>query len=1003
MTTTQRIVEIGIDARKAEAGAKQAETAFNRTSKATKQARDEQGRFVAQTKKTSAATKSLALGLGALGGSFVAFTALRRSVGIVASFEETIVSVGQVARASGDELAALRAEARELGGTTRFTATQAGEGLLFLSRAGFSVNESLSAIGSTLDLATAGNLALGDAADIASNVLSQFGLAAGETTRVVDDLVNVSNNANTSVGQLAEALKFAGPVAGALGRDVEETAAALGVLGNSGIQASLAGTNLRGILSTLLEPTGKGKKALEELGIAISDLDPNTRSIVEIFQKLEERNLSAAQAVALFGRRNAAAALILRDNVDEIEKLIEAQEDGRGAAEDFSEALNDTLGGSFRSLASAIESVILNVGDFEDGALKSLVDGLTESVRFISRMTDSTGEFSTEVDIARDAVQGLAIALVAGVGAQALLSVTTYTAAIGGLTKAFTALSVAVKANPIFFGVSFGVFAISQLIAINERLVRQRSLLDDLRKKEVDLAVLRSSFEGASGPLNLAARSDSEEVINRAFDQVDALIQRGRETLAQDNAIDGRVTVSELIGLVPDAFRDDLQDTFRELEEAALAERDATISRLEGRIASSETRVDNILSGGTGGVRGRNVDPDIMSIRREASAARRDIRELNNTPLDELQVSARDAAAFFETLADTSRGTREEFLENANTQRDLTLALEETSEATIKARDGFAEFLADIQVARSEVGLTNEEIERQRMLIEARTLANEAFGENSVRAELAYGVAVQQVTDLLREREEAEKRARGEAAIQGADDVITRLQFQEQALRDFSRSASDNQIIISGSSAIIEEFGADSEEAAGKIKELEAAVDGLENARRLRAIAEGIGQAFSDAFSDVIFEAESVEDAIEGLVRNTAKLIFDQLVAQQIASFVARIAGAGFGAGGGFGGGFKHGGVIDRGSVIPFASGGIVDRPTKFPMSGGRTGLMGEAGPEAIVPLPNSRAIPVEMKGGGGTTVINQTVNVETPDAGSFDRSKNQIGRNLRRQLQRSV
>jgi TP901 family phage tail tape measure protein len=314
-----------------------------------------------------------------MGAALVGAFAVSKVIKVFAGFEETMKTVRGVTGATANEFAVLEKQARALGATTRFTAQEAGEGLLFLARAGFTVDESLAALPHTLDLAVAGVLDLGTAADIASNVLTQFNLTADETQRVVDVLVTTANSANTSVGQLAEGMKMVGPVAGALGKTVEETSAALGVLGNSGIQASMAGTNLRGMLAKLLDLTGKSGRELRKMGIELKDINPATNDLADIFQKLGDAQLTAGQATKIFGRRNAAAALILSRNVDEVRKLTIANEKARNVAKKLAKEIDDSLSGSMRALKSATEEAMIQMGEGALGsAFRSLVDTATE-------------------------------------------------------------------------------------------------------------------------------------------------------------------------------------------------------------------------------------------------------------------------------------------------------------------------------------------------------------------------------------------------------------------------------------------------------------------------------------------------------------------------------------------------------------------------------------------------------------------------------------------------
>jgi len=391
----KKSIEIVIDSKKAKKGADEVVKSTDKVKKG----------MIATDKSTAKLNKSFnSLGSGAgrltstlikLVGVYVGFRTLKTAITLFAQFEETMATIAGVTSATISDLERLEATARKLGASTRYSAKQAAEGLLFLSRAGFTVEEAIQALPATLNLATAGIIDLGYAADIASNVLSQFRLKANETERVVDTLVNTANSANTNVEQLAEAMKMAGPVAGALGLSVEETAAAIGVLGDSGIQASMAGTNMRGMLAALLGPTSKVESIIKKLGLSMKDVSPATNDLVTIMKKLKDAHMSASDAVEIFGRRNAAAALTITASIDKFYELIDANNEAGGTAAKNAALIEKTLSGSFKNLKSVIEELILKLtGDSGFGmSLKSVIDSVVSFLRGIDSTMINTVAF----------------------------------------------------------------------------------------------------------------------------------------------------------------------------------------------------------------------------------------------------------------------------------------------------------------------------------------------------------------------------------------------------------------------------------------------------------------------------------------------------------------------------------------------------------------------------------------------------------------------------------
>ena len=231
----------------------------------------------------------------ALGGAAV-IAGVRRTVQTLATFEQQMSTVRGITQATGVEFQSLREEAAQLGATTRFSATQAAEGMIFLSRAGFDTGEVLESVDDTLRLAQAGALDLGRAADIASNVLQGFRLQTSDAGRVVDVLALAANSANTNVEQLGDALKFVAPVAAGLGVSIEETSAAISVLSNNGLQATLAGTGLRRVLSELESPSKMTERILSSLGVTANEVTISQVGLTNAVRRLAEASITTGQA-----------------------------------------------------------------------------------------------------------------------------------------------------------------------------------------------------------------------------------------------------------------------------------------------------------------------------------------------------------------------------------------------------------------------------------------------------------------------------------------------------------------------------------------------------------------------------------------------------------------------------------------------------------------------------------------------------------------------------------
>jgi len=362
-------------------------------------------------KKTIVSTRSLF-------AAFFAIQIFRGIVNTIREFEAAMLNVRAIIKGVTDEdFERLNKKARELGGTTPFTARQVAEGMRFLAQAGQNVGDIMDSIEPSLRLAQVGMLDLGTSADIVTNIMAGFGLEASRTAEIADVLAVVATSSNTNIRQLGEAMKFVAPAAATTGRGVREVAAAIGILGNAGLQASIAGTGLRQALLKLSRASNPAKKALHDMGLELKDLDPTTKTIVQIISLLAEKNLTIAQSSAIFEARAGTAILALVKQKDALLKLTEATdaiEDTNGALETMVNIISVSLDQAIRNLQSAIESLILSAGD--KGltlVLKVLVDLFTNVIRAMAGTLDPATQGALVFQVLAFAIEALGFVLIA--------------------------------------------------------------------------------------------------------------------------------------------------------------------------------------------------------------------------------------------------------------------------------------------------------------------------------------------------------------------------------------------------------------------------------------------------------------------------------------------------------------------------------------------------------------------------------------------------------------
>lgn len=404
---------------------------------------------------------------GAFGGLPLAAGAAATAVGgqvLTASkdFEAAMNDVKAVSGATGQEFEAMSDQARELGSTTQFSATEAADALGYLSQAGLDAKESTQALPGTLDLAAASGMDLAQAADISTNILSGMGMEISELGRLNDVLAGTASNANTNVEDLGQGFKYVGPVAKSAGMSVEETAAILGSFADAGIKGEQGGTALRGALSRLIKPTSQVQTALDDLGVSVTGANGDMRPMADIMRDLEKAGADTNDMMTLFGAEAGPAMMaLLREGGDELEKFTGKLEDSEGAAERMADIKMEGLSGAMKSARSAVEGLFLAIGDM--GVLSgatTLVEGFSGAVRGV------TGFLEEHKEVIKPVVQVVGVlagavatvvaallagkAIIAGVGAVLGVVLSPIGLVIGALVALGAALVAAWRKSETF-------------------------------------------------------------------------------------------------------------------------------------------------------------------------------------------------------------------------------------------------------------------------------------------------------------------------------------------------------------------------------------------------------------------------------------------------------------------------------------------------------------------------------------------------------------------------
>ena len=336
------------------------------------------------------------LGVGAAFAGVVAGG--KRAIDTFVDFETEMNNVKALSGATAEEMDALRDKAREMGLSTKFSAKEAAEGMGFLSQAGYSAEQQLAAIPHTLNLAAAGMLSLGEATDIATDVLSGFQGGVEDLPRFVDVLAKTAASANTNVTMLGEAMSYVGPVAAQTGQSFEATSAAVATLSNAGIKGSRAGTALRSIMLSLASVTAKGQLVLDKYNIATKDAKGNMIPLTAIMRQFRDSGASASEMMAVFGRRFSGAAGVLAEGAEKARELEANLLLAAGAAQEMADTQMEGLVGTMTTFKSVSEGAFERLGSLLEGPVGAGIEALTAVLQTSIGVMDRIEELREESD-----------------------------------------------------------------------------------------------------------------------------------------------------------------------------------------------------------------------------------------------------------------------------------------------------------------------------------------------------------------------------------------------------------------------------------------------------------------------------------------------------------------------------------------------------------------------------------------------------------------------------
>ena len=370
-------------------------------------------------------------------------------------FEAAMDKVASLSGAQGENFDRLRDKALEMGAKTMYSATESAEALQYMALAGWGTEDMLNGLEPILKLAGAAGMDLGTASDIVTDGLTAMGLSAKDAAHFADVMAVKMSKSNTDVNQLGEAFKYVAPLAGAMGYSIEDLSLALGLMANAGIKASQGGTSLRRVLQNLSDPTDKVAGAMEDLGISMFNPDGSAKSLYDLMVELREsmRGLSeeeqAMYASTIAGSTGLSGLLAIVNASDkDFNNLTDAIYNANGAGMEMYDTMTNNLKGSVTELMSALESLMISMGDLLVPLIKDVVKMIQGWVEHLNSLDETQKQQIIQVAL-----------VVASIGP--LITI---------IGKLFTSISTVVKfvqaltANPVLILVAAIAAAIGGLV-----------------------------------------------------------------------------------------------------------------------------------------------------------------------------------------------------------------------------------------------------------------------------------------------------------------------------------------------------------------------------------------------------------------------------------------------------------------------------------------------------------------------------------------------------------
>lgn len=737
--------------------------------------------------------KILKVGAAAAGAAITGVTAFARAaVQTGMQFDTAMSQVAATMGATVDEIQELRDFAQQMGATTKFTASQAAEGLNYMALAGYDAEKSMAMLPTVLNLASAGAMDLGRASDMVTDAESALGLTTEETAVMIDQMAKAASKSNTSVEQLGDAILTIGGTASFMAGGTDRLATVLGILADNGIKGSEAGTKLRNMLLRLSSPTEDGAAMMEQLGLQIYDASGSMRDMQDIILDFnaamdgmtdqEKINIISE----LFNERDVAAVnALLHTSKERWDELGSAILDSKGAADAMADTQLDNLNGDITIMKSALDGVKIAFSDGITPAIRDVVQRVTKALsnpktsKFLKETGQKLGELTKQI------AHGVsnAIPKLIKLFTEGADKIPLFAAAIAGVT-----LAVKATVNPIGALVSglallAGGLAIAELAA--DDAAHKFSSLTEAQWAELDAASAaadamdeaRDARQDAASSIDAETdklRSEWEQLqalVNKNGDLTEAEQKRGQYLLGELNAALG--TEYEWNNLINGQYQDmaanienliqkrQAERYLESAEETAQASRER-LPEIQAGITDAQQLIDE-LDGKIWELRGKEHELIRKGISPEDVGMGAKLLRDTQTQIDEYLAAIHDAEEQIKAYRD----------EEVNAYADMTLA----EQAFVAVAEGDYARVAEL--------MQNDVANRQQHKIEAGQISDEFLQDVKHSADVATESYQRYLDDtaagLVEHNEETERALAEAAATAQHNYTVAKIEAEKNA------------------------------------------------------------------------------------------------------------------------------------------------------------------------------------------------------------------------------